>query len=444
MLYIPNAQSLRSRYLGIRRSKGAAQRFRFSAPLAPFRGEGLGVRGNAVKHFSRTPILSHRAISSWPGRLARSCRGSLGRDARATFPCNKLPFSVCCSFLSGRTFMKRTSHKLGFTLVELLVVIAIIGILVGLLLPAVQSAREAARRMQCSNNLKQIGLAFHNYESAFKSFPNSWYAGPPVPPYNIHSGLVGLLPFIEQGPLYDRYDSSVSPVNERGPVGVANVAIISTPIPGFICPSAPGGGADRIYNGGVPANTLPGLSQSTWKAAPSDYSIISGVRNTIANVAYANWGGAGGNREGALLQATAASAPRSTIGGITDGTSNTYLMGERTGGGKLYSGRREVSTPAAVFQGLSATNGGGWGDPLIGEHWIAGSIRGATSLPIAEGPCAINCTNIRSQGFHSFHTGGAGFLMADGSVQFNSEGIDPFALAARITRAKGEVVSAVD
>jgi prepilin-type N-terminal cleavage/methylation domain-containing protein/prepilin-type processing-associated H-X9-DG protein len=334
--------------------------------------------------------------------------------------------------------MKRVFTKRGFTLVELLVVIAIIGILVGLLLPAVQAAREAARRMQCSNNLKQIGLAFHNYESAHKTFPNSWYAGGPAPPYNLQSSLVGLLPYLEQAPLYAQYDSRVSPANERGPIGVANVAVIATPLPMFVCPSAPGGGADRIYNARVPAGALPGLAASTWRAAPCDYSVTSGVRSTFGDIAYSN--NQGGNREGALVQASVQSAPRSTIGGITDGTSNTFLMGERTGGFNIFSGTVRITVPAQ----LSETNGGGWGDPLIGEHWLAGAIRGATAFPIAQGGCAINCTNIRGQGFHSFHTGGAQFVMADGSVQFNSANVEAFVFAARITRGKGEVASAVD
>jgi prepilin-type processing-associated H-X9-DG protein len=115
-------------------------------------------------------------------------------------------------------------------------------------------------------------------------------------------------------------------------------------------------------------------------------------------------------------------------------------MGERTGGFNIYSGTVRITVPAQ----LSETNGGGWGDPLIGEHWLAGAIRGATAFPIAQGGCAINCTNIRGQGFHSFHTGGAQFVMADGSIQFNSANVEAFVFAARITRGKGEVASAVD
>ena len=341
--------------------------------------------------------------------------------------------------------MKRRMRLKGFTLVELLVVIAIIGILVGLLLPAVQAAREAARRMQCSNNMKQLGLAFHNYESAFRTFPAAWYAGGPVPPWNLHSGLVGLLPYMEQTALFSAYDSTVSPANERGPIGIANVAVISTVLPMFICPSAPESGVERIYNGGVPAGALPGLAASTWRAAPSDYCATTGVLGAFANIAYAAFpGGPGGQRGGVLTWHRAQEAQRCTIARITDGTSNTFLMGERTGGPRLYSGTIQLTTPAALAAGLSGTNGGGWGDPLVGEHWLGGAVRGAITLPIPQGPCAINCTNIRGGGFHSFHTGGAMFVLADGSVQFNSATVEPFTFASRITCGKGEVVSGID
>ena len=336
----------------------------------------------------------------------------------------------------------RRQRLSAFTLVELLVVIAIIGILVGLLLPAVQAAREAARRMQCSNNLKQIGLSFHNYESTYKSFPAAWYAHAPAPPYNLQSGLTGLLPFMEQNNLYARYDTRFSPTNQGGAIGIANVAVISTVIPAFVCPSAPGSGQERIYDGGVPANALPGLAAITWRAAPSDYSVTTGVRGAFGNIAYAN--NQGGNRHGALKTNTLQAPDTSKISSITDGTSNTFLMGERTGGNKLYSGTTQISAPAALVAALGASNGGGWGDVLVGENWLAGTVRGTTTVPMPEGGCAINCTNVRGNGFHSFHTGGAQFVLCDGSVQFNSASIDAFVFAARITREKGEVVSGTD
>lgn len=323
--------------------------------------------------------------------------------------------------------IKRIKKK-GFTLVELLVVIAIIGVMVGLLLPAVQAAREAARRMSCSNNLKQIGLAFHNYESTFKTLPAAWANYPSAPVPNLQGVGVALLSFMEQTALAEQYTMTVAAVNEAGPVGQANVAVISTPIATFVCPSSPGG-IDRIYDG-----SIAGL---TWRAAPSDYSVTTGVRGVYANLAYANFpGGSGGNRNGAL-RAVGTVRHDNRMAAITDGTSNTFLMGERTGGNKVYSGMQEVAVPAAVI----GAHGGGWGDFLVGEHWIKGSVRNP-GFPSTDGPCAINCTNLRSTGFHSFHPGGCHFLMADASVQFVSDSVAPLILAARITRAKGEVIPA--
>jgi prepilin-type N-terminal cleavage/methylation domain-containing protein/prepilin-type processing-associated H-X9-DG protein len=333
--------------------------------------------------------------------------------------------------------MRTASKRSAFTLVELLVVIAIIGILVGLLLPAVQAAREAARRMQCSNNLKQIGLAFHNYESTYKSFPAAYYVWQPAPPYNVQSGILGLLPYMEQGSLYAKYDYRFTPsTSYGGTIGTANVNVISTVLPMFVCPSSPGDGTSRIYTCTIPGGALlPGMPATTWRAAPSDYAVTTGVRATFGNIAYNN--NQGGQRNGALTATTFQSPSSSKIANITDGTSNTFLMGERTGGDKIYSGTKQITVPAV----LGATNGGGWGDPLLGENWLAGAVRGATGYPIAEGGCAINCTNFRGQGFHGFHPGGAQFVMADGSVQFNSESVDAFVFAARITREKGEVVT---
>lgn len=348
------------------------------------------------------------------------------------------------SFFNKEISMSRTQRRSGFTLVELLVVIAIIGILVGLLLPAVQAAREAARRMQCSNNLKQLGLSYHNYESTFKSFPAAWYAHTPAPliNYNLQSGMVGLLPFMEQGNLYAQYDLRYSAANQAGPIGVANIAVISTVIPTFVCPSAPGSGLDRTYNAAIPAGALPQLPALTWRAAPSDYSVTSGVRGAFGDIAYAF--NQGGTRHGALRANNASAPDTSKLSSISDGTTNTFLLGERTGGSKLYSGTRELTTPAATAAALGASNGGGWGDVLVGENWLQGAVRGGTTLPPTPGGCPINCSNVRGNGFHSFHTGGAQFVMCDGSVQFNSESVDAFTFAARITREKGEVAPGTD
>lgn len=341
--------------------------------------------------------------------------------------------------------MKKSSLHTGFTLVELLVVIAIIGILVGLLLPAVQAAREAARRMSCSNNMKQLGLAFHNYESANRTFPPAWiideaaYAqGNLTVALNVRPYGQFLLPFMEQGNLANIMNNRAPAINEAAalgfnPVDVAqNVAGVAEPLAVFVCPSAPEG-TDRIYDGGLPAGALPGLPQLTWRAAPNDYCATTGVRGVFSQLAYANFNP--GPRHGALGVATARD---SKLGSITDGTSNTFLLGERTGGSAIYLQRVRDASPMAAM--LGAANGGGWGDFLNGEHWLQGALQDGSQGPNG-GPCGLNCTNRRGDGFHSFHPGGLHFLMADGSVQFVSENAAPFTIAARITRQGGEVFS---
>lgn len=253
-----------------------------------------------------------------------------------------------------------------------------------------------------------------------------------------------LLPFMEQQPLYDQYDSRVPAFNEAAGIGyppavvLQNISVVSTVVPTYICPSAPGGSEARIYDW----NYSPEFPISG-RAAPSDYCAVSGVRGALATIAFANF--SGGPRHGVLQyggsNVPGVGTPRtSRMSDILDGTSNTIVVGERTGGGTIYVGR--LQRTAEPYDLLGLGNGGGWGDNLNGEHWPAGSPRNEVA-PL-EGPCAINCTNRRGAGFHSFHPGGAMFLMADGSVQFVSETVDAFRFAAAITRAGGEAVSLND
>ena len=322
----------------------------------------------------------------------------------------------------------------GFTLVELLVVIAIIGILIALLLPAVQFARESARRMSCSNNLRQLGLALHNYHDTSKAFPCGWYYS--FPPPNVQGWGPCILPQMEQQALYDRYDFRVPACFQLGPTAVANVAVISTPIPSFICPTA--GDPKRVYDGLLPAGTLPGIPTLTWKAAASDYCVSTGVRGVYGAIAYAKVGGQGGAREGAIQPgANVLGNLGGTISDIQDGTSNTILLGERTGGAIIYSRK----TPFTVPSPYHMLNGGGWGDGLNGEHWHSGTLYSGLTWPPQEGPCGINCTNLRGYGFHSFHPGGAQFLMADGKVAFINDASPQYVLACQITRRKFDAYS---
>jgi prepilin-type N-terminal cleavage/methylation domain-containing protein/prepilin-type processing-associated H-X9-DG protein len=347
--------------------------------------------------------------------------------------------------------------KTGFTLVELLVVIAIIGILIALLLPAVQAAREAARRAQCTNNLKQIGLALHNYHDVHNSFPFSVMVHVVSNQLQNAQGWgVTVLPFMEQTALYSRYDSRFPPLS---PAAIPNplpnqqpfinIGVTSTVVPTFICPSAPGSPDSRVYTA---QGTFSGV-QVYWRSAPSDYCVNSGVgqdwnnvgpAGSFAQIAYANYsGGAAGSREGVLnfvgfdpfINQTLITTSR--IADILDGTSNTIMIGERTGGRVIYLGTR--ATTSAPFNALLDTNGGGWGDLLNGYHWLLGTSQDGTALN--GGSCAINCNNIRGRSYHSFHPAGANFLLADGSVRLISATVDPFTFASMLTRRKGEPIS---
>jgi len=335
-------------------------------------------------------------------------------------------------------------------LVELLVVIAIIGILIALLLPAVQAAREAARRSQCSNNLKQLGLALHNYHDVHQSLPFSWMVHLPTPPsmagLNAQVWGILILPFIEQTALASQYDCRVPPFEEAAGLGHSptvvqrNLSVIRTVVPVFVCPSAPGSSVARVYR----ADLTPAGFPLRYTAAPSDYCVASGVRGTYATIAYANFpGGVGGSREGTLQfvgynpSTGQMESSSSRLADVMDGTSNTILLGERTGGATIYLKTTPVSTPP--YDQLRLVNGGGWGDILNGEHWPQGALFDGTGL--SGGPCAINCTNLRSAAFHSFHPGGCMFVLADGSVRFVSETIDAFTFAGMITRRKGEAIS---
>jgi prepilin-type N-terminal cleavage/methylation domain-containing protein len=335
--------------------------------------------------------------------------------------------------------------KEGFTLVELLVVIAIIGILIALLLPAVQAAREAARRAECSNNLKQIGLGLHNYHDVNKTFPFAWMVhlpGGDISQLNIQCWGTRILPYIEQQPLKDQYDDRYPAVSAFGPIAANNEMLIQTVIESFLCPSTPGSGEERLYDSDLSSSGWP----LQWRAAPSDYTALTGVRGDFARLAYANFpGGPSGNREGVMqFNGTDPSTMQleggtSNMASITDGSSNTIAVGERVGGPVLYVKGGKVAPTGMPWDVFRVSNGGGWGDFLNGEHWYSGSLFDGTPGPDG-GPCAINCNNVRSQGFYAFHPGGAQFLIADGSARFISETVDAFVLAGISTRQKGETV----
>ncbi len=311
----------------------------------------------------------------------------------------------------------------GFTLIELLVVIAIIAILIALLVPAVQKVREAAARMSCTNNLKQVGLALHNYEGTYKLFPpvgTDFAVAPPGNPLGAqkqgHSVFTYILPYLEQAPLYNqiRIDRSVlDPVNLAPPLG-ANPAAKSQ-IPIYQCPSAPARFADYGPFLGQPAGVAV--------FGVVDYGAITGIGSNLA----ANFcpPGTPSGDTGVLRYTTIGVGAQGTkISSVTDGLSNTIVIGEDAGRVELYRVGKQVAGGSA--------SGGAWAD-YNSEYYVHGFGNNGTG----SGGCVVNCTN--NNEIYSFHTGGALVLMGDGSVQFLSSAVSPAIVAALVSRSGGEV-----
>jgi prepilin-type N-terminal cleavage/methylation domain-containing protein/prepilin-type processing-associated H-X9-DG protein len=311
--------------------------------------------------------------------------------------------------------MAPSSPRRGFTLIELLVVIAIIAILIGLLLPAVQKVRDAAARMSCQNNMKQLGLAYHNYASANSDkFPPAYEYYPPT---KAHGPGVFILPYIEQNALAAQYD-----MNTLFFVG-NNATVIKTPLKMYQCPSTPN--PNRLYT--VPSALAAALGVPPWTAAAADYQPLTGIMGSFWTAAIGT--DAGGGRDGVL-----SANQYIKILSISDGTSNSILLGEIAGKPDKYAQGKFISA--------GTESGSGWGDPLAGENWLSGSDGTGTISP---GTCAIGCTNSQPWGstgrnLYSFHTNGANVVFADGSVRFLTSSTSAPAIIYMVTRSKGEVI----
>jgi prepilin-type N-terminal cleavage/methylation domain-containing protein/prepilin-type processing-associated H-X9-DG protein len=310
--------------------------------------------------------------------------------------------------------MKRRTVRTtsGFTLVELLVVIAIIGILVALLLPAVQAAREAARRTQCSNNLKQIGLAMLNFEDVRKFLPPGGLNATVTAAHNKlgvpagvqHGWSPFLLPQLEQTGLYDIYRLDLDwrdPLNQKAR---------ETQLTVLQCPSAP-------ERNRFDTNTSGGF---TWRAAAGDYAPLNGVNTPLYPLGLID------DETNARPQGVLRVNELRILSEITDGTSTTILMGECAGRPSRYLAARKLI--AGTYSGAS------WAD-RDAEFILHGyDYTGTTST----GPCAVNCTN--NNELYAFHSAGAMCVFADGSVRLLSQSVSIRVVAHLITRGAGEPV----
>ena len=288
----------------------------------------------------------------------------------------------------------------GFTLVELLVVIAIIGVMVGLLLPAVQAAREAARRMQCSNHLKQLSLAMLNYESATKRFPHNNPVVARAPGQSIIQGpwTYAILPYLELQAIYDAYD-----VN-RGFAEAPNRALLTASMPMFKCPSSP---VPAIGNfAPVSASFAP--DRAATNAARFDATVVEYIAGFSVLEPPMNVPPAGFVRpRGFLAQFNTAN----TIQAITDGLSNTVMFTECSGGPTRFNRRLPVGDQSSPFGHFN-----GWNRLLANRM----SNDGTTTYA---GNCLVNCTNWAGQNAFSFHSGVAQVAMGDGSVRPLSDSV---------------------
>lgn len=303
----------------------------------------------------------------------------------------------------------RMSIRRAFTLIELLVVIAIISLLMAMLLPAIQKVRAAADSMICKSNMRQLGIAFHNFATDYSSkFPATRVN---VPSNKFRAWTPIVLSYVEQDNVGKNWNNSIK--WDQG----TNLALAQTKVKVFMCPSAE---AERRVHPSF--SSQPALG-------PCDYLIFHRIRprfyvaNSLPNVPAVELDGAIHIEK------------MTPIGAITDGTSNTILLTEDAGQPNQYILGRDT--------GITLNEGRGWADPdgvsgsIDGAHPVTGAINGGSITPAAGATGVININNYSEP--YSFHPGGINVVFADGSAHFITQRVSAATWAALITRSNGEV-----
>jgi prepilin-type N-terminal cleavage/methylation domain-containing protein len=350
------------------------------------------------------------------------------------------------------------SRPSGFTLIELLVVIAIIAILISLLLPAVQQAREAARRTQCRNNLKQLGLALHNYHDAHSVFPAGYYSygtsdgsGPSsafIDPdtWDAAPGwgwTVMLLPYMDQGPMYNQLEIDAACFSS------ANLSLVRTKLPGLLCPSSSG-----------PEDPFTVRDAAGDPLSIGGSQVVLGRSNYVASHGQEScWGECGASTTGEIFTNIYTSETKTvTINGdaskvadgpffrnsrtrlrdVTDGASNTIFLGEHSS--KLSEKAWAGVVPGAFTHPAFTTpeNGPDAAATLTLVHGgPSGGELDITGFPIIH---PVNFPTYHVGQMYSEHAGGGHVCLGDGSVRFVSENIDLFTWAELSSMGEGEVI----
>lgn len=333
--------------------------------------------------------------------------------------------------------MQNSIQRHGFTLIELLVVISIISVLVALISPAIQQAREAARRISCANNLKQLGLALHNYHDVYRTFPAGFVS---LAPDVYATANTMLLPHLDHSVLSNLYNNDL-PWQEQSP------KVATTVISVLVCPSNTGPTTSRSQLVGTLFPEVPvgdtfaittylyckGLNDA-WCVRPSR---MRTDENGMFNSSFGNW--------------------TTQIEDVTDGTSQTIAMGEGATGREWVVCHGTGCTTPTDVPAEQAWIIGGMNPRFNAENGLpAASIFGCTMDPLNKNPVtdsaidiptAHDCTSSANGGrhstsnFRSSHIGGGNFLFADGSVQFISENIDMLTYQGLSTIAGSEVIN---